>query len=424
MLLFLIPVILGLLYFLIWGDNFINIAGRQLADETKAYACRFLRFMAVPALLPCLVLFTSALLNLNKRFKVPALMAPLNAAVTLLSLVLLHDRIGIWALPIGFAVSYLVQTPVILIRALRTGAVRFVRPALTKRDISLIWSLSGMLLITQGILMINTFVDKWFATGLEVGSISSINYSLTLVNFGVQLFSLSLIVVMFTKMSEYMAADEYRECDQYIRSNLVRVANLVVPVCLALFVISPEVVRILFQRGAFDATDTVRTSGALGMYMLGLPALVINGIITKIFQSMQRLKAKVMLAFQYLVTNIIGNILLVGSLKVVGLAISSSIAINLHLLLSIIVLRFFQDRLRMGRFASIIGRAYVMAAVSWLIYWASGAEEWLEGVVTGRGVGDALILALAKFAIIVALYGIQVLVWFGFFHRNRPGSKG
>jgi len=419
---FYVPVILGLLSFLVWGNIFVDLVGRQLPPETKDYAYRILRFLALPGILACLVGLNSSLLNLNKRFRVPALMPLLNAAVMLACLVLLHTRLGIWALPVGFAASYLVQTPIIVARAARAGAFTLARPSLPKGSFRLLWSLSWMVIVSQALLMINSFVDKWFATGLEVGSISSINYSMTLITFGFQFFSMSLTVVMFTRMSEYFAADNIASCNQYIQTNLVKMTNLVVPVSLGLFVISPEIVRILFQRGAFDAADAIRTSGTLAMYVLGLPALVINGVLTKIFQSLQRLKEKIFLAFQYIATNIIGNVILVKSLATVGLAISSSVAINLHLLLSLVVLHFFRNGLQIQGYTAIIGRAYVMALVAWVVYSIAGIGPGIERLADGQTLIGALFLAISKFVVIILLYGLQVGIWMKF-SKNRISVK-
>jgi len=416
---FYVPVILFLVGFLIWGNLFVDTVGYQLPPETKEYAYRFLRFLALPGILVCLVGLNSSLLNLNKRFRIPALMPLVKAAVMLVCLVLLYPRLGIWALPIGFAASYLVQAPIIMIRAARTGSITLAWPSLPPGSLKLLWSLGWMVMVSQVLLMINTFVDKWFATGLEAGSISSINYSLTLMTFGVQFFAKSLTVIMFTKMSEFFAANDFPGSDRYIQTNLVKTANLVVPVSLGLFVISPEIVRILFQRGAFDAADAVRTSGTLAMYLLGLPALVMNGVITKIFQSLQRLREKIFLAFQYIATNIIGNVILVKSLATVGLAISSSVAINLHLLLSLVVLHYFRNGLNIQGYMATIGRAYFMAVVSWVVYSLVGIGPYLEGLVNGQSLLGTVILAALKFAIIIGLYGFQILVWFRFFRKSQ-----
>ena len=384
-LLFHFPVTILFILLAIRGDIFVDLVGVNLPAETKAYAYRFLRFLAIPAFFLSAVGFGSSLLNLNKHFKLPALMLPLNAVITLGGLYFLHGRMGIWALPVSFAISQSIQAPLILLKVWSTRSMVLAKPHLTRTQISGLWSLSWMILLTQSLLLINSFIDKWFATGLEVGSISSINYSMTLINFGVQIFSLSLVVVMFTKMSEFLATNDLVGCDRYIRSNLLRVTNYVVPLSLALFVVSPEVVRILFERGAFDAEDVRRTSDALAMYMLGLPALVINGVVTRIFQSLQCLKEKILLAFQYLATNVLGNVLLVKSLATTGLAISSSLAINLHLLLSLGVLYSFRNGLGVGQYVWIIARAYLMALLSWLSYHYLGFDSVVERWVSGAG---------------------------------------
>lgn len=414
---FYIPVFILFLSLLLWGNTFVDTVGSQLPQETKDLAYRFVRFLALPALLLAVVGFSSAILNLNKHFRIPALLLPLNAIITLVSLVVLHERLGIWALPTCFAISQGLQMPIVLIKALKSGSLTFGRPHIARPHVAMLWHLSWMVLVTQALLMINGFMDKWFATGLESGSISSINYSMVLMNFGQQIFSMSLIVVMFTKMSEYFAAEDMDGCDSYIRGNLVRVANLVVPASLAMFLISPEIVTILFERGAFDRTDSLRTSSALGMYLLGLPALVINGVITKIFQSLQRLREKIWLALQYVLTNVIGNLLLVKTLGIMGLAISSSLAINLHVLLSLLVLHRFRDGLSVGRYAVIIARAYVMALLAWWAFDLVDVGHWAATRLTGSSLIWTFLRALTKFAAVVGLYGLQVLVWFRYFKK-------
>lgn len=414
---FYLPVILLLLGLFFQGDLFVDLVGRKLPQETKDYAYRILKFLTLPGILACLMGLNSALLNLNKRFRLPAAMPLLNGVVMLVSLVLLQGRLGIWALPAGFAISYSIQTPMLMFQAFRTGALDLTRPALPKGSLGVLWGLSWMVLITQALLMINSFVDKWFATGLEAGSIASINYSMTLMTFGVQFFSTSLVVVMFTKMSEYFAAGDLDSGDSYVRSNLVKVVNLVVPAALGLFLISPELVRVLFQRGAFDEADALRTSGTLAMYMLGLPALVINGVVTKIFQSLQKLRPKIFLALQYILTNIIGNMILVKSLGTVGLAISSSTAINLHLLLSLVVLQFYRTGLGVGGYITIITRAYLMAALAWLAFSLADLGPILAQVFASGSVVDSIFLGASKFVAIGVLYGIQVMAWLRFFRK-------
>lgn len=419
-LLFFVPVALLVLIFLVRGEQVIDLVGANLPAETKQFSYKMLRILAVPSFVFCLVKISSALLNLNKIFKIPAAMLPLHSVFFFVAVASLASRIGIWALPIGWTVSHVLQAIILGFHVLRRKVVEWVRPSLTRKDSKVLWGLCWTVLIAQAMLMINTFVDKWFATGLPVGSISYINYSRVLINFGHQIFSMSLIVVMFTKMSELLASNKERECDTYLHHNLVRVSNLVVPASLALFVASPEIVRALYQRGAFNAYDSVQTSGTLAMYLLGLPAMVLNGIVARLYHSMQKVKHRIWLTLQYLLTNVIGNIFLVKILATMGLAISSTIAINLHLLLSLVWIQYFGTGLRPGRYLKIIGVSYLMALVTYLVYFLTGTGELIESHFGLESLGQAFVAGGLKIVVILALYGVQVL-GFLFWSRRSNG---
>ena len=406
-----LPILAILVVFIAAGDSVIALLGARLPHQTRELSGQMLRVLAIPGILACFEGFFSTILQANKRFLVPGFLPALNAAVMLGSLFALHTPLGIWALPAGYAVSRAIQTPLVIGHALRTRVFRWIRPSLPRRHLSLLWQLSWLIVITQTFLVINTFVDKWFATGLEEGSISSINYSMTLMTFGQELFALSLVVVMFTRMSEFLARRDMAGCDGYIGANLLRVTNLVTPVSLGLLLISPELIRVLFQRGAFEAQDALRTSGALRLYLLGMPAFVVNAVVARIFQSLQRLREKVWLALQFLATNVIGNAILVNIMGIKGLAISSSVAINLHLLLSLLVLLRFRNGLGAGRYLMIIARAYAMALVTWLLYTVSGADSLAWNPGGGGSLAGAILTGALKFSIVLALYAAQVAGW-------------
>lgn len=416
--LYFLPVMLILVGLLLRSDLAIDLIGSKLPDETKEYAYQIVRFMAIPAMLFVVVKLSVALLNLNKQFKVAAIMPPLHTALFLVLLLFLHNHFGIWALPVSWAISYTIQAAIILSQVFRTGVVKLVRPSLPKGGMATLWSLSWVVLVSQALLMVNTFVDKWFAASLPVGSISYVLYSHGIINFGHQLFSLSLIVVMFTKMSEYLAAADLKGCDLYISNNLMKMSNLVVPAAVGLFVVSPEVVRVLYQRGAFDEVAALNTSQTLGMYLLGLPAIVINGLIARVFHSLQKVRERVWLALQYILTNVVGNILLVKVLATVGLAISSTVAINLHLMLSFLFIHRFNNGLRTGTYLAIILRAYFMAAIAWLVYYSTGVGALLEELIAGDGLVWIILLGAAKFSFIICTYGVQLMIWMKVRHRK------
>ena len=55
------------------------------------------------------------------------------------------------------------------------------------------------------------------------------------------------------------------------------------PSAVGLFLIAQPAITMLFERGAFDAADTVATAAVLKMYVIGLPAYVITKVYSAAF---------------------------------------------------------------------------------------------------------------------------------------------
>ena len=388
----------------------VALVGPDLPEATQDLTVRMLLAMALPGLFMVANNLSIAVLQMHQVFRMAGAMPVLNAVCILGALVLWHDTLGIWSMPVGFAASHVLQWPLVHGRALIARAWRPLRPSLGGADLRMIRGLVGFMAAAELMLTLNLFLDKWFALGLEAGSVSSLHYAYTITNTVLILFATSLVTVMFPRMSAAIAAGDMEGCSAAIRTNLGRAAHLVVPAALMAVAASPEIVRVLFQRGEFDALDAVRTSGAMTMYVVGLPALIINLLVARIFHSLQLLRDKMWLAVQYLVTNFVFNWLLVGPMQVKGLALASSIAINLHLALSLWILHRRRSGLTTGRFAGIAVTSYALGALTWLVYWLLPVDAWLSPL----GV-DSLAGALAacglKAAVIAGIYWPLLLIW-------------
>ncbi len=101
---------------------------------------------------------------------------------------------------------------------------------------------------------------------------------------------------------------------------------LVLPITVGAIVLAEPIVRILFQRGAFDAESTNMTYNALRLYSIGLAAMGIREVITRVFYSLSDTKTPMINASIALIMNIIMNLILIKPFGYRGLAISTSIA--------------------------------------------------------------------------------------------------
>jgi putative peptidoglycan lipid II flippase len=416
--LFLLPGIAYTILLLLTSSIPVRIVASKAPELTVEYAVTMIRFMALPGLLMLLVAMGKTVLNANQHFRIPALMPATRSALFVVCLYFLHEKQGIWALPISFAISSTSQLLIIWIASFAKRSISITRPSLPHGAKRQIWSLSRFIFFSTAFMTLNDFLDKMFASSLEAGSISTVAYSFIIISFSVQTIQLSLNTVMFTRMSELIAENKFSQCSNYLVQNFNKLTRLVFPFALALMVSSTEIVRVLFQRGEFDSESAVRTVAALSIYMIGLPALILNLPVTRIFHTLQRMRDKVWLAFQFLATNAIGNMLLIGSYKVVGLAMSSSMAVTLHIALSLIVLSKYKTGLDIGRISMIIVRSYIFAILTWLVYSFSGYADYIGKFTVSGGIGIPILVAFAK-----ALFVFFVFLFISFAWSRLPLRK-
>jgi putative peptidoglycan lipid II flippase len=114
---------------------------------------------------------------------------------------------------------------------------------------------------------------------------------------------------------------------------------ITLPATVGLIILGKPIIRVLFERGAFDATSTLMTNHALIFYSLGLLAFSGTRIMVAAFYALQDTKTPVKIAVLAFLTNLIFSLLLMGPLKHGGLALALSLASSIQFCLLVIFLK-------------------------------------------------------------------------------------
>src|SRR5690606_12142581 len=101
---------------------------------------------------------------------------------------------------------------------------------------------------------------------------------------------------------------------------------LALPATAALMVIAQPVIATLFEYGAFTAVQTEKTYPALMAFAAGLPAFVLIKVLAPAFFAHHDTKTPFQIAAFCVLLNLILNLLLIGPLAHVGMAVATSIA--------------------------------------------------------------------------------------------------
>ena len=168
-------------------------------------------------------------------------------------------------------------------------------------------------------------------------------------------------------------------------------------------VIAAPVITGLFQRGAFDASAASATAAALTAYSVGLPAYVLIKVLTPGYFARKDTKTPVRIAVLSMVVNLVLNLILMGPLQHVGLALATAIAAWLNAILLAWGLRRrgflkIDPRLR-RRVPRIAFAALVLAVALWagrlgLERLAAGYDGERFGTLAILVVGGGIVYAL------------------------------
>ncbi|WP_199831683.1 lipid II flippase MurJ, partial [Streptomyces sp. ERV7] len=132
-----------------------------------------------------------------------------------------------------------------------------------------------------------TLVERHLAAPLPAGAISQLNYAQKVAQMPMVL-SLMLCTVTFPVVARALAAGETERARRRVEGDLL-VAGAIVLLGGAVVVgCAPQIVQVLFQRGAFGPADTAATAAVMRVYALGLLAQTMVGVLVRSYFSAAR----------------------------------------------------------------------------------------------------------------------------------------
>ena len=283
-----------------------------------------------------LVSLLGGVLNSLQRF------AAVAATPILLNLAIIGGLLGLQpylptaghALSVGVTLGGLLQFMWLAI-ALRRGdiSLRLRRPRLTP-GVKKLLLLMAPVALGAGAMQLNLLIDIVIASFLPEGSLSFLFYADRLNQLPIGIVGVAIGTAVLPMLSRQISAGQEGPALLTLNRGIEIGLFFALPAAVALMVIPGPLISALFERGAFDATDTLKTASALGAYAIGLPAYVLIKVLSPAFFARQDTKTPVRYSIIALVLNTVLNLVLMGPLAHVGLALATAIAawVNVGLL--------------------------------------------------------------------------------------------
>ncbi|WTL47845.1 murein biosynthesis protein MurJ [Streptomyces sp. NBC_01497] len=272
--------------------------------------------------------YFSAALRAHSSFLAPAAIYVAYNAGIVATMLLLPARLGVRGAAIGVAAGGLcmaaVQAPS-LWRRVRAGGTGTPGALVPGVGVALVAPVIVFSLSRQA----QVLVERFLAAPLPAGAISHLNYAQKVAQLPMSL-SLMLCTVTFPVVARAMAAGDTAAARRRVERDLATAAIVVLLGTAVVVACAPQIVQVLFQRGAFDAADTAATASVMRVYALGLLGQTLVGALVRCYFSAARplwFPALAMIAGLALTT--VSGVLLVRVWGVLGIAAANALGISL-----------------------------------------------------------------------------------------------
>nr|WP_237291473.1 lipid II flippase MurJ [Streptomyces sp. Sge12] len=378
----------------------VAVLAPGLPDPRLAIECT--RLTALTVLSFGIAGYFSAALRAHRSFVPPAAIYVSYNVGIIGTMLALHALWGVRAAAAGVAVGgllmALVQLPA-FIRNVGFGPPRAKRSApRSQRDRDrptlIAFGVIAPVIFFAVFRQSQVLVERFLAASLPSGAISHLNYAQKVAQMPMVL-SLMICTVTFPVVAQAMAGGEREKARRRVERDLA-LASLAVLMGTALVIgYAPQIIEVLFERGAFTHRDTLATASVMRVYGLGLLGHCLVGALSRPFFSTARpiwFPAFAMGAG--LLVNIVAGAFAVGWWGTYGIAAANAAGISTTAVLLLTGLGSRIITIQVRRVAASIGRLGVAAV-------AAAATGWIAGPM----IPDPMLSAALGCLLVPAMFG-------------------
>lgn len=262
----------------------------------------------------------------KRHFVAPAVSNIIINVTVMAAVVFFYDSVGILTLAYGWLLGSM-----ILMVYNAISAFRLVQPSFgargTEKYVSALWQ--GLLAVAavESVSMIYPVIDRYLAVEhLGPGPISALRYATTLISIPSGVFVAAFNVASFPWISELTSQGKHdRIREMYVSSTrLLIFAMGLTAVGVAIF--AQDIVRVAFQRGAFDVVSLDLTTGPVAWYALGLMFHAVYTFQLRFYYARRLYGRIVLILVTMLAVKAVLSWLLIDVMDHDGLALATSVA--------------------------------------------------------------------------------------------------
>ncbi len=259
--------------------------------------------------------------------------------------------------------------------------------------------------ISLGLINFNLLINSFFGSLVSDQAPAAIDKAFRIYQLPQGIFSVAIATVLFPTLARFANAGEIDSLRSTMANGMRQILFVLVPAAAAMLVLADPMIRLIYQRGAFDAHETEVVATALFWFAFSLPTNGLFLLLTRTFFSLQRPWVPTGIALGNLAVTA-GTALALYHLGVGGIVASTAIATGASVVAQGVILRRLLHGLELGRLLSATIRITVaaagLAAISWIVWdvldqaVGRGLLGQIVSLGIGLGAGGIVYVAIAK----------------------------
>ena len=327
-----------------------NVLAPGFDPETSRLAASLTRVMLAQPLILAAGSVITAVLNARNRF----LFTGLSVASHNLALIggiaasRLYPELGIYGPTFGVVVGSVLNV-VILLPGLRGLGFRLgVAWDLFDRRLREVVRLLIPNGLSVGVNYAGFIVDTAYATKApEAAALPAIYNAFLLVGLPIALLGQAVGQAAFPRLAAHAEANRWRDMRRSLLQSIAAAIALSLPALVALLILGRPTIRLLFERGRFDATAGDLTYAVLVAYAVALPAYVATEVVTRGLIALRDTRTSLVTNTAQLIGRAVIIAMLLGRLGVVAVPVAFAVTATLETLILTPLLWFkLRERLR------------------------------------------------------------------------------
>jgi len=284
------------------------------------------------------VTFLSTMLQYKHHFATSAFSTALLNISLILALYLSHDKSQIeivYYLSFGVVIGGTLQLLVHIIALYKLGFTKLlvggfkylrVKSKIIKKETRKFKQQFFPAMWGNSTAQVSAFLDTFLASFLTTGSISYLYYANRIFQLPLALFAIATSIALFPRVARYIKNKDEEQALAFLQKAFWFLTFLLTASTIGGFILSHEIIWLLFERGAFEATDTLNTNAVLQMYMIGLlPYGLQKLFLLWLYSKNMQMQAAKIATFS-LLAYVLFSLSLISPMGVSGLALASTIS--------------------------------------------------------------------------------------------------